>query len=172
MSDHDDEMILDEEDGTVTRRGRGFREGTSGELNRTEQQFDRIDVGGGREGDTGKAARSVEGWIIFVTGVHEEASEEDLQDKFADFGEIKNLHLNLDRRTGFVKGYALIEYDTFKEAKSAVDACDGSTLLEQEIHCDFAFTKPPPTIPRGPMRGGRGGGGGPRQRGRSQSPGR
>lgn len=51
-----------------------------------------------------------------MSGLHEETSEEDLVEHFMDAGSVKNSYLNLDRRTGFAKGYALIEYETETEA--------------------------------------------------------
>ncbi|KAF8625025.1 hypothetical protein AX17_006939 [Amanita inopinata Kibby_2008] len=159
----DDEMNIDEvaAGGAVRRRGRGFQNSAGGNESAAaaEPKYDRVETSH-KDSDT-RAARSVEGWIVLVTNVHEEATEEDVMDKFAEYGEIKNLHLNLDRRTGYVKGYALVEYETMTEAQVAIESASGSQLLEQVVHCDYAFVRPPPS---GPKKGRA-------ARGRSASPG-
>jgi RNA-binding protein 8A len=84
---------------------------------------------------------AIEGWILFVTNVHQEAQEDDILDKFSEYGTVKNIHVNLDRRTGFVKGYALVEFEEYNDALGAIKALNGKKLLDQTIAVDWAFTK-------------------------------
>lgn len=139
----------------VKRKGRGFKTTESNQNDKpmeidqtsgTPVVYDQLEDSLNereKEQTAGNAARSVEGWVVIVQGVHEEATEEDLMEKFSDYGQVMNLAMPLDRRTGYVKGYALVEYETRKEAELAIKSGTGSKLLEQTLKCDFAFVRAP-----------------------------
>ncbi len=84
--------------------------------------------------------RSVEGYVICATNVHEEATEDDMHDLFSDFGSYRNLHLNLDRRSGYAKGYVLVEYPSFDEACAAIRALHAKPVMGRTLAVDFAFS--------------------------------
>ncbi|XP_055329155.1 RNA-binding protein rnp-4-like [Paramacrobiotus metropolitanus] len=124
----------------TVKKGRGFND---------TSRVGRDGVGPGERYDDGSVhtnarfqpQKSIEGWIIFINNLHEETSEENIIDAFQEYGTIKNLHLNQDRRTGFIKGYALVEYETHSEAERAISSMNGKELLGVAIHVTWAFVK-------------------------------
>jgi RNA-binding protein 8A len=81
--------------------------------------------------------------VLCCTNVHAETQEEDLYDLFADYGHVAQIDLNLDRRTGFVKGYALVAYETKAEAERAIKEISGKELFGQKLSLDWAFSSAP-----------------------------
>ncbi|KAI3661582.1 hypothetical protein MP638_007070 [Amoeboaphelidium occidentale] len=126
----------------TNKKGRGFKgkQNTLDELQSLEDSS-RVPYDVVKAETRGLYQKSVEGWIVFISNVHEECQEDFLVDKFSEFGQVRNVHLNLDRHTGYVKGYALLEYEKFEEAKEAVDTMNGKELYDKQIAVDFAFRK-------------------------------
>ncbi|KAI8081361.1 uncharacterized protein BX664DRAFT_340204 [Halteromyces radiatus] len=130
MADH---MVIDEESNIRSRLG---------QTNDARPSNNRMAI------DSFEPERSEEGWVVIVRGIHEEADEDALTEKFSEFGTIKDVHINLDRRTGYAKGYALIKYETRGEAQIAVDDGNNTKFLGQTIQVEFAFVKPPVSTSR------------------------
>ena len=86
-------------------------------------------------------ARSVEGYVVFITGLHSDTEEDNVLELCEDYGNVTNIHLNYDRRTGNCKGYALVEFEKLDDAQSAVKSLNKAVLLGKELKADFAFKK-------------------------------
>jgi RNA recognition motif-containing protein len=107
-------------------------------------------------------AKSANGYVLFVSNLNRKASDSSvsdaLVDAFSTFGEVTNIVVTLDRRTGFIKGYALVEFQTLQEAKKCLDEMNGQNLsyiispeggydvssksarISQPISIDWAFS--------------------------------
>jgi len=86
--------------------------------------------------------KSIEGWVIFVTGIHEEAEQDNVEDVFDEYGKIISIKfpINLSRLENCM-GYAIIEYATFEEAQSAIEKGNGQEINGLPVAVDWAFVK-------------------------------
>jgi RNA-binding protein 8A len=86
-----------------------------------------------------KVIGSVEGYVVYVGNVHPEAQEDDINDIFCEFGDIKQIHLNTNKRTGYGCGYAFVQMPDYQCALDAISSLNGAFLFDQELRVDWAF---------------------------------
>ena len=92
---------------------------------------------------------------IFVGNLPFRAEQEDVIELFAQFGEVTNCALPLERDTGRKRGFAFIEMADESTEEAAIEGLQGAKLMGRPLRINKAE-------PRGsaPRRGGGGYGGG------------
>ena len=92
---------------------------------------------------------------IFVGNLPFRAEQEDVIELFAQFGEVANCALPLERDTGRKRGFAFVEMADEALEDAAIEGLQGAELMGRPLRINKAE-------PRGsaPRRGGYGGGGG------------
>ena len=91
---------------------------------------------------------------IFVGNLPFRAEQEDVVELFAQFGEVVNCALPLERDTGRKRGFAFVEMADEATEEAAIEGLQGAELMGRPLRINKAE-------PRGsaPRRGGGGGGG-------------
>ncbi len=95
---------------------------------------------------------------IYVGNLSSDATEEDLNQAFGEFGQVESANIIKDRYSGESRGFGFVEMPSKTEAQSAIDGLDGKDLKGRTISVNEARPR------REDHRGGGGGGGGGRRR--------
>lgn len=75
---------------------------------------------------------------IYVGNLSYEVTSEEIKTVFADYGEVKSVHLPTDRETGRVRGFAFVEMSTETEETAAIDALDGAEWMGRDMKVNKA----------------------------------
>ena len=95
---------------------------------------------------------------IFVGNLPFRAEQEDVVELFAQFGEVVNCALPLERDTGRKRGFAFVEMADEATEEAAIEGLQGAELMGRPLRINKA--EPRGSAPRRGGGGGYGGGGG------------
>jgi len=90
---------------------------------------------------------------IYVGNLAFETTETEIESTFAEYGQVSEVKLMLDRETGRSRGFAFVTMSTEAEAQSAIRATDGRNLGGRALRVNEAEER------KNNFGGGGGGGG-------------
>lgn len=75
---------------------------------------------------------------IYVGNLSYNATEEELNEFFSAYGEVKSVRIIMDRETGRSKGFAFVEMPNADEGQAAVEAAEGAEFLGRNLRVNEA----------------------------------
>jgi RNA recognition motif-containing protein len=103
---------------------------------------------------------------IYVGNLAHEASEDDVREAFAAFGQVDSVAIIKDKFTGDPRGFGFVEMPGREEALAAIAGLNGQPIKGRNVNVNEARPKEEGRRSGGPGGGGggyRGGGGGGRR---------
>ena len=90
---------------------------------------------------------------IYIGNLSFEATEDQLRDSFAEFGEVTSVSVISDKVTGKPRGFAFVEMSNNDEGQAAIAELNGKDMMGRALNVNEARPR------EGGNRGGGGGGG-------------
>jgi RNA recognition motif-containing protein len=75
---------------------------------------------------------------IYVGNLSFDATQDDINQIFAEYGSVKSVKLPTDRETGRVRGFAFVEMGGESEEQAAIDALDGAEWMGRTLKVNKA----------------------------------
>lgn len=77
------------------------------------------------------------GHVVYVYGIGQRATQEDLLHLFQPFGRVLRVDIIIDFNTGLCKGYAFIAMEQYQEAQMAIQTLNGSPFHGRQLQVRF-----------------------------------
>ncbi len=97
---------------------------------------------------------------IYVGNISFQTSDSDLEQLFAEFGQVDRANVVIDRQTGRSRGFGFVEMANEAEAQKAISELNGKEIGGRTLTVNIARPRTDRPAGRGGMGGGRGGSGG------------
>lgn len=75
---------------------------------------------------------------VYVGNLSYNATEEDLNEVFKEYGSVKRIQVPTDRETGRVRGFAFVEMSDEAEETAAIDDLDGAEWMGRTLKVNKA----------------------------------
>ena len=75
---------------------------------------------------------------IYVGNLNYKVTREDLQELFAEYGEVVSVNIITDRETGRSKGFGFVEMTVDADAENAINSLNGTAFGDRDLKVNQA----------------------------------
>lgn len=75
---------------------------------------------------------------IYVGNLSYQVTEQDLNEVFTEYGEVKRVHIPTDRENGRMRGFAFVEMTSDSQEEAAISTLDGAEWMGRTLKVNKA----------------------------------